>query len=62
MRWEKLKARTEGALLDWTRQHAPPWDLVYLGCAWAHGMELNNSDEACAACPAGPWMTRRFSQ
>ncbi|CAK9040015.1 Pentatricopeptide repeat-containing protein [Durusdinium trenchii] len=30
--WEKLKARTEGALLDWTRQHAPPWDFLYLTC------------------------------
>ncbi|CAJ1450405.1 unnamed protein product [Effrenium voratum] len=30
--WGKLKARADGALLDWTRQHAPPWDWVYLTC------------------------------
>lgn len=28
----KLKARTDGAMLDWTRQHVPPWDFAYLGC------------------------------
>ena len=32
LRWKKLKDRTDGALLDWTRQHAPPWDFVYLNC------------------------------
>lgn len=31
-RWKKLKDRTDGALLDWTRQHVPPWDFVYLNC------------------------------
>ena len=30
--WKKLKDRTDGALLDWTRQHVPPWDFVYLNC------------------------------
>ncbi|CAE7224644.1 unnamed protein product [Symbiodinium sp. CCMP2592] len=30
--WSKLKARTDGAMLDWTRQHVPPWDFAYLGC------------------------------
>lgn len=30
--WKKLKDRTDGALLDWTRQHAPPWDFMYLNC------------------------------
>ena len=37
-RWKKLKDRTDGALLDWTRQHVPPWDFVYLNCHLAaHG-------------------------
>ena len=72
-RWNKLKARTDGALLDWTRQHVPPWDFTYLGCSWWASMGrkchhfLESSRHLCPSptpkawrlCPAGHWMTTK---
>ena len=51
-RWKKLKDRTDGALLDWTRQHAPPWDFMYLNCCLASSRKIG----CFGTCKAVVWV------
>eukprot|EP00930_Biecheleria_cincta_P083886 TRINITY_DN73390_c0_g1_i1.p1 TRINITY_DN73390_c0_g1~~TRINITY_DN73390_c0_g1_i1.p1 ORF type:complete len:583 (+),score=113.05 TRINITY_DN73390_c0_g1_i1:111-1859(+) len=55
---QKLKGRTDGALLDWTRQHAPPWDWLYLTCMGSLSCRPLDNDEPFSVTMGRPLQSK----
>lgn len=55
---QKLKGRTDGALLDWTRQHAPPWDWLYLTCMGSVSCRPLENDEPFSVTMGRPGQSK----